>query len=428
MLTSLGGCSKPRSPLRMSSPTSGVPALRAAFAELREEVTALRDCLADAELLDTQTFLAQLHRRRFNAVRQAYPCDCISTLGTVLASNELLGLTSLHCAGLKAVGALACTSSATYRNVQVVSSYLHDSLTRLYVAGGADGHQALNSAERFDADSMSWQTLPPMSSPRAAAASTVVFRRLYVCGGMSGSQELSSVECFIPAACLWEPLPPLHQARGEAVAGMVAGRLCVLGGICNQRVLGTVEGFNFEEGVWEALGSLLQPRAEASAGSIQGCLHVCGGHGSEHREALASMERLDDGGVAWKAMMPLKYARYGAAAVVLRDQLYVYGGHDGRDFLCFAERFDPRSGTWENIAPLTRPRAGAAALSVAGRVYICGGYDGQRALAIAERWTSETAARASGRACTKGDATNVWENLTPLAQGRASAVAAALLG
>lgn len=398
----------------LSSP-AGYVALRGAISELHEEVIAIRQCLANAGLLSTQIFLAQLHRRRFARMCCTHPCAWESSLHTVLGGNELLGLNTMLFAGLLAAGVLRSTSRSMQLAVEMVGGTLEDSLTRLYVCGGADGNKALSSVERFDAEHGTWQTMPAMTQPRAAAASAMLGGRLYVCGGSDGQRELSDVERFSPLVGFWEPVPPLLHPRADAVAGVLSGRLCVVAGSHGHNIWGSAERFNPQLGTWEALRALKQPRSEACAGTLLGWLVVCGGNGDGHsREALSSVEGLDASGL-WQQLPPLLQPRYGAAAVVVGQYLFVYGGHSGRQYLTSAERYNPTVGAWESIAPLLRPRAGMAAALLCGHVYLCGGYDGAAVRAV-ERCSNPQAAGAT------------WEVLAPLSHDRASSVSAAISG
>eukprot|EP00930_Biecheleria_cincta_P074670 TRINITY_DN61886_c0_g1_i1.p1 TRINITY_DN61886_c0_g1~~TRINITY_DN61886_c0_g1_i1.p1 ORF type:complete len:364 (-),score=47.72 TRINITY_DN61886_c0_g1_i1:137-1228(-) len=71
-----------------------------------------------------------------------------------------------------------------------------------------------------------------------------------------------------------------------------------------------------------------------------------------------------------------------------------------RGGLTFVERFDASTGSWQQLAPLNQPRAHAVAAGIGGILYVCGGIgpDGA-ALRSAERWDSS-----------KGS----WEMLAPM--------------
>lgn len=75
-----------------------------------------------------------------------------------------------------------------------------------------------------------------------------------------------------------------------------------------------------------------------------------------------------------------------------------------RGGLSFVERFDASTGSWQQLAPLNQPRAHAVAASVGGVLYVCGGIglDGA-ALRSAERWDSSI---------------GTWEMVAPMEHAR----------
>lgn len=66
---------------------------------------------------------------------------------------------------------------------------LHD---KIYIVGGFNGLEVLNSVEVFDVETNQWSNLNSMISPRSGV-SLVAFRdSLYAFGGFSGVMRLSS--------------------------------------------------------------------------------------------------------------------------------------------------------------------------------------------------------------------------------------------
>jgi len=66
---------------------------------------------------------------------------------------------------------------------------LHD---KIYIVGGFNGQEVLDSAEVFDVETSQWTNIDSMISPRSGV-SLVAFRdSLYALGGFSGVARLSS--------------------------------------------------------------------------------------------------------------------------------------------------------------------------------------------------------------------------------------------
>merc|ERR550514_1781220 len=113
----------------------------------------------------------------------------------------------------------------------------------LYVCGGHDGRQRLNSAERFSPATGAWEQLLPMVGRREGAAAAALRGRLYVCGGQDSYAYLSSAERFTPSTGTWEALPSMASRRWSAMSCVVGGRLYMCGGYSG-RHLCSVERFN----------------------------------------------------------------------------------------------------------------------------------------------------------------------------------------
>merc|ERR1712039_872322 len=89
---------------------------------------------------------------------------------------------------------------------------------RLFVMGGNNGDEALNSCEVFDPAIGAWVPLPVMDQPRVDPALLAVEGRFYVLGGHDGDQALYSAEVLDVASGVWCSFPSLGVARDKAAA------------------------------------------------------------------------------------------------------------------------------------------------------------------------------------------------------------------
>jgi actin-binding protein IPP len=99
----------------------------------------------------------------------------------------------------------------------------------LYVVGGTNRQQVLNSVERYSFKTNKWSTVPPMSVERSGPAVAAMDGLLYVIGGAQthatpfyrAQCTISSVECFDPMTNSWADCPPLSETRAEAGAVVI---------------------------------------------------------------------------------------------------------------------------------------------------------------------------------------------------------------
>lgn len=83
----------------------------------------------------------------------------------------------------------------------------------VYACGGSDGSDVLSSVERFNVREQTWHAAPPMSTPRLGHAAAVLNNKLYVIGGYDGKEPLDTFECFDPGLDKWGP--PMKIAVAE---------------------------------------------------------------------------------------------------------------------------------------------------------------------------------------------------------------------
>lgn len=100
----------------------------------------------------------------------------------------------------------------------------------LYLFGGWDGTDYLDTAFVYDPASDGWRPLPPLAQPRAFAAGGAITNQLYVVGGFLGAAELADCAYFDTAVESWTDCPPLLAARGGGSAAVVLNKLYVFGG------------------------------------------------------------------------------------------------------------------------------------------------------------------------------------------------------
>jgi len=95
---------------------------------------------------------------------------------------------------------------ATGRLGLTASHIVHDEKDYLYVCGGSDGSDVLNSVEIYDVEENAWTAAPPMGEPRLGHAAAVLEGKLYVIGGYDGKDTLDTFECYDPAKGCWGPV------------------------------------------------------------------------------------------------------------------------------------------------------------------------------------------------------------------------------
>jgi len=391
--------------------------------DLREEGSALCECLVAAGVLTREAILAQIHRLRFDKVHREHPLISEASFADAIEAEEL-AISVSRCAGSHAVRALRAVSKGVRKAASGALPAMDLlQLDNVFVCGGYDGERRLRLVDRFDPQSGVWQTVPSMGVRREAPVAAIVAGQLFVCGGFDGVRRLNVAERFDPSVAMWLPLPPMLSRRVGATATVLSSVLYVCGGFDGNQYLSAVESFDpVGSAGWEAQWEAKPPMANAREGAVGAALgshlYICGGN--DGTQTLRTVERFDaderngssHSGHTWMPLPGMSMRRDGAVGAVMRDRIYVCGGFDGEQSLSLrsTERFDPATGVWKLNSPMLARRAGAAAAIVAGQLYVCGGYDGAQNLIECERLDP---------------AVGMWELLPPMRCRRGYAAGAA---
>jgi len=140
-----------------------------------------------------------------------------------------IGLSSYICGGLQGEDPLRSVErfdpdTGTWREIAPTLHARYGSTAAavgscLYVCGSFGANA--NCAERLDLAVGVWEVLPMMISPRTAPMVTACAGQVYVCGGYNGHRALESVERFDPRTNTWESLEPMTGARALAAAALL---------------------------------------------------------------------------------------------------------------------------------------------------------------------------------------------------------------
>jgi N-acetylneuraminic acid mutarotase len=104
-----------------------------------------------------------------------------------------------------------------------------------------------------------------------------------------------------------------------------------------------------------------------------------GGAVLEEGDAVDLVMRFDPRTFEWSNdVAPMRIARSGSVAVVLRHKIYVCGGlQSNTENTNLAEVYDPKINQWQFIAPMREHRYRPGAAVVNGKIFVCGGQDEQ---------------------------------------------------
>src|SRR6266849_3936336 len=179
----------------------------------------------------------------------------------------------------------------------------------------------------------------------------------------------------------WTALTPVSPSPMEGMTVGGVGQIIVAAygfspvpGNTNQTLL-----YNINTNLWSTgAPAPLPARAEAAYGETThgGFLYVIGGGNSG--VALSDLQRYDPVLDAWTTLASMNTARAGAAAAVIDDGIFVFGGCTGAasapSFTGEVDMYDPQTNTWTTLpSTMTTARASLVAGHSGDKVYTIGG-------------------------------------------------------
>lgn len=246
------------------------------------------------------------------------------------------------------------------------------------------------------ADAIYWRNKTPMPTARAHAQSAVVNGNLYVLGGTTGigsppSGFLDTVEKYDPFTDTWQTMPPLHVPRAIGCAVAQGTDIYIVGGGANAGpgygppISNTVVKYDTTTGVSTTVGNINVARSRNSCQIINNKIYVVGGTNGPappgFSYALDSMEVYDLAANAVVATVTLPAKRDLPATAVIGEKLYIFGGFkDGYELtssVAYPEKsswvYDTATNAFTPISPML---VGAGRLShvlADGKIYLNGG-------------------------------------------------------
>ena len=259
---------------------------------------------------------------------------------------------------------------------------------RVYLAGGvtklnridADNGivTELREFTRFDPRSGRYTEMTPMPQAGNHVGTFAHDGRVYVLGGFNSYLQKRAKDRFSawdPRTNRWSSLPRLPEPRGAMAVGVIDGRLIVAGGANGAgKATSRVDGYDFATRRWTRLADMPTAREHTAAGVVGGRLYVLGGR-SPGNDAHVTAERYDAERDRWEGLPPMPEGAGGMDALVHDGRIFtIGGGNDSAGTVTRAvQQFDPDTGRWTRLADMRTPRHGAAAALVGDSAYAFGG-------------------------------------------------------
>lgn len=207
----------------------------------------------------------------------------------------------------------------------------------IYVPGGLliDG-QPTDVVEAYSPSQDAWRPIAALPQPVSGGLAITDGAFLYLFGGWDGQNHLDTAFVYDPSADSWRPLPPMPVPLTQAAGGALAGQLIVTGGEDGKSELSSCFTFDLASDTWSSCPDMLRPRASAGSAVILNKLYIIGGGISEDNE-ISFSEVYDPATETWQVVNTptlKENPRWpGAGVGQIETRIYALGGQMGDRFL-----------------------------------------------------------------------------------------------
>lgn len=136
---------------------------------------------------------------------------------------------------------------------------------KIYVTGGFNGQECMNTVECYDPKTNVWTHVTPMQTSRSGVSCIAYHERLYVIGGFNGIFRMSTGEKFDPVTNRWSPVVEMSSPRSNFAIEVLDDMIFVAGGFNGITTIAQVECYNDRTDEWLAgfllvFARILRPR------------------------------------------------------------------------------------------------------------------------------------------------------------------------
>jgi len=235
--------------------------------------------------------------------------------------------------------------------------YVVGGVTASHVEGREGTTEMLDTGKKFDLEQNTWVNISSVHVKRSKMSVLECGGCVYVIGGFDGTQTLNSVECYNPITNRWKFVSPMITHRRCTCAVSNGNRIFVVGGHDGAQILNTIETYDAERDTWVTndVSPMSDRRSFPCSVNIDDELYVMGGY--DGHDTLRTCEVYNITSNEWHSIEPMNTARSNAGAAYLNRKIFVVGGWDGVS-LNSVEYYDLVTHEWIRITSLPRPTTG----------------------------------------------------------------------
>lgn len=142
----------------------------------------------------------------------------------------------------------------------------------IFVLGGWAKNGVTDSVETYDRNTDQWFQIQEceLPQPRAYHGTVTIGDKVYVVGGFNGSQYLNSVICFNASKKRWEEHAPMYMSRCYVSVVEIDGVIYACGGYDGRQRHNSAEKYFKERNQWSMISPMFHQRSDAGAANHKG--------------------------------------------------------------------------------------------------------------------------------------------------------------
>jgi serine/threonine protein kinase/N-acetylneuraminic acid mutarotase len=245
---------------------------------------------------------------------------------------------------------------------------------KLMVIGGIGVKQSTTTTKIYDPETDGWATGAGLPLALHHFSAVNYDGEAVVIGGFIPGDELTSEQSdrvFALRDGSWEELPSLNHPRAAAAAAVVGDKIVVVGGQADGKLVPQTEVFDGER--WTDVAEIPTPREHLGAASDGRYVYAVGGRALSADENSRAVERYDPADDSWTELGQMPRPTGSVSAAYAGGRVVAIGGEGTTTVSDAVQAYDIQNEKWSRLPNLPSPRHGAAVASLGDSVYAIGG-------------------------------------------------------
>jgi N-acetylneuraminic acid mutarotase len=224
---------------------------------------------------------------------------------------------------------------------------------KVYVVGGDDGYEPLQSANVYDPATGAWSAIADLPEPLSAESAQFLGGTLYVTGGWNLYGDTSQhTYAYNPTTNVWSQVADLPVAVSAAGSAVVDGQLYVIGGCTTGSctpMSSAVYSYDPGNNTWNAAPQYPNAVGFIACGGVDSEVVCAGGEGSTGSSNSTFTYMPGAAGWTQKANMPDD--AWGAATATANGEIEVLGGavQNGAELTNQNFGYNPTTNQWNAL-------------------------------------------------------------------------------